>query len=236
MNLDDAKQLLARCAAFDNRQPSLVAAQAWAAALHDLPADDDAFAAIARYYSTPPTKPGERLWIQPHDVRTHRQAIRDERLENFVYVPQADDDDPRAYLANMRAQRRAVAAGRRPADPEQHVLPAGQQRNVAPALALVGRPVPDKDPNEPQPKRGALGVHCPKCSAPIGRHCRWPGGGKRPTHPDRVRSAEGTAPDPRAEQDAADRRAAAAAYLAGLDPQQRAELAEFQQQLTKEDA
>ncbi|MGI5162748.1 hypothetical protein ACQEU3_47080 [Spirillospora sp. CA-253888] len=81
MTPTDAAELLLHCAAFDNRKPSAAAAKAWAAALHDVPLDEDTLNAVARYYGTP--EPGEtgNKWMQPHHVRTHRKAIRGARLD-----------------------------------------------------------------------------------------------------------------------------------------------------------
>lgn len=188
MNAHDAAQLLMHAAAFDNRQPSKAAAEAWAAALHDIPADADALTAVARYYSTPPARPGDRLWIQPHDVRTYRQAIRDERLEGFVYEPVPGDDDPKVYLAAYRTQRAAVARGERPADRTPAIT--SNPERMRHIVAGVGRTIPTDQP-EPSPERSPLTVRCPKCAARLGHHCRWPGGGHRPTHAARKRAARG---------------------------------------------
>lgn len=80
MNPAEAAQLLAHAAAFDNRKPSEAASKAWAAALHDVPFDEDATAAIARYYGTEDPQATGQRWIQPHHVRTHRRTLRDGRL------------------------------------------------------------------------------------------------------------------------------------------------------------
>lgn len=191
MNLDDAKRLLAACAAFDNRQPSLIAARAWAAALKHIPLDQDAFDAVARYYGTEPAKPGERLWIQPADVVHHRKVIRSERLENFVFESTSDDDDP-FYLARYRQQLDAVASGRVPAPSTAPALSGGPHPAVADALNLenVGQKVPGEEPKVKRP--GPLGQECPDCQAPVGRPCRVGTLGKerRRPHPVRVENAE----------------------------------------------
>lgn len=239
MTPDDAKQLLARCAAFDNRQPSIIAAQAWAAALHDIPADPDAFAAIARYYGTPPKNPGDRLWIQPHDVRTLRQTIRDQRLEGFVYEPTSSNETPGQYLANLRAQREAVASGHRPANPAAAALEGGPHPSVAAILSGVARTVPTTEPTtpEPDPDASPLSIPCPTCGARLGHHCRWGNGRRRPTHGTRKRAARGEPiVTPGTEQEAANRRAAAAAYLQQLDPAERDRLDAFQAQLRDTEA
>lgn len=193
MNPTEAGKLLAHCAAFDNRQPSRAANEAWAVSLKDMPFDEDVLNAVARYYSTP-GRPGERLWIQPADVRTHRKAIRDERLVGFQYEPQDGDDDPRRYLAYLRTQREAVASGRRPAAglPE---LSGGPHPSVVAQLAGIGREVPKVDEERPR-RKGPLTVACPKCSAPVGRRCRAPGvgdkrGRERPPHAARSLAARG---------------------------------------------
>lgn len=229
MNSRDAARLLQHASAFDNRQPSEAAATAWAAALHDMPCDDDTLAAVARFYGTPPARPGERLWIQPHDVRTHRQAIRTERLEGFVYEPVNGDENPQQYLANLRAQREAVASGRRPANPAVAALGGGPHPSVLPALEGAVRLVPDEAPAR---KPGPLGVECPTCKARIGRHCQWPGGTRRPTHGARKRAANGEAPT--TPDDTAERRAASAAALAQLTDEQRQQLDAMTQQPAQE--
>lgn len=115
MNTAEAIRLLAHCAAFDNRQPSRAAAEAWAAALHDVPLDEDTLAAVARYYGTPDSDSGQK-WIQPHHVRTHRNALRDDRLGPpgpglSPQIPAADPDDVQGYLRALREQRARAAAG-----------------------------------------------------------------------------------------------------------------------------
>lgn len=194
MNPTEAARLLAYAAAFDNRRPSEAAARAWADALPDIPADDDARAAIARYYATPPKNPDDRLWIQPHDVRTHRRAIRSARAEHFAYTPPTDDNDPR-FLANYRRQLDAVASGQVPTPP---ALPmrGGPHPSIEGRLAGAVRGLPDEIEAVKRP--GPLGVECPRCKAAIGRPCRLPGatqrtgiGKERSTpHPDRIRAAD----------------------------------------------
>ncbi len=114
MNPSEAMQLLAHAAAFDNRQPSKAAAQAWAAALKDVPLDDDALAAIARYYGTP--TPGDaQKWIQPHHVRAHRKTIRDERLAREPEpAPAADPADEEAYRRALAGIRGRIGGGHTP--------------------------------------------------------------------------------------------------------------------------
>jgi hypothetical protein len=214
MTPDEAQQLLAACAAFDNRQPSQIAKRAWASALKKIPLDDDCFEAVARYYATP-AKDGARLWIQPADVVTHRRAVRAERLENFVYEPPPGLDDP-DYIKRLRGQQYAVGSGTMPAPSRAPALTGGPTKQVAEYLAGVGRDIPVEDDDEVAAVRrpGPLGVECPKCTAPIGRPCRTPRGKERATHPARL----GEATDPQAEQaEIEQRRAASAAVLRRLE-------------------
>lgn len=181
MTPDEAQQLLAACAAFDNRQPSQIAKRAWGRALAKIPLDDDCFEAIARYYATP-AKDGARLWIQPADVIAHRLAVRKERLENFVYEPPAGLDDP-DFIKRLRAQQYAVGSGTIPAPSRAPALTGGPVKEVGEFLKGVGREVPDEDPEVAAVRRpGPLGIECPKCSAPIGRPCRLSSGKERAPH------------------------------------------------------
>ena len=202
MTPDEAQQLLAACAAFDNRQPSQVAKRAWAMALRDIPLDQDSFAAVARFYGTPPKKEGERLWIQPHDVRSMRKTIRSERLEDFVYQPKADETGAE-YIARLRGQLDAVASGQVPADRTRIALEGGPTtRDVYELVQGVGRHVPDDDVQatiNTIRRTGPLGIVCPKCEAAIGRPCHGAGGSekqplgkpRRTPHADRTAAASG---------------------------------------------
>lgn len=213
MTPDEAQQLLAACAAYDNRQPSQIAKRAWARALAKIPLDDDCFEAVARYYGTP-AKDGQRLWIQPADVVTHRRAVRAERLENFVYEPPASLDDP-DFIKRLRGQQYAVGSGTAPAPSRAPALTGGPAKQVGEYLKGVGRDMPDEDDEAVAAVRrpGPLGVECPKCSAAIGRPCRTPRGKERATHPARA----GETTDPTAElAEIESRKAASAAVLRRL--------------------
>ncbi|MDG9701711.1 hypothetical protein [Streptomyces sp. DH37] len=215
MTPDDAAKLLAACAAFDNRKPSEAVARAWAVALRDLPLDRDCFDAVARFYGTPPKNPGDRLWIQPHDVRTHRHAIRAERLANFVYEGDPDED-PRQYLARYRGRLAATAAGEIAPAETAPMLTGGPHEDVAKQLAAVGRTVPGEDGEEqPKPRRGPLGVECPVCHAPIGRPCKTAlrGRNAKSVHPARRRVAKGEPAYRETPEEIEQRRAAALAAL-----------------------
>jgi len=202
MNAEEAAELLGHCAAFDNRKPSAAAATAWAAALHDVPLDDDTKAAVAAYYSTPPKDPSDKLWILPHHVRTLRSKIRSQRLENFQYEPLAGETTAE-YLARYRGQVQAIASGRVAPRTDRLALEGGPHRNVAQALEGIGRQVPTSDEGEAREtarRAGPLGIECPACAAAIGRPCKTPGGSaKQPLgkprlkpHTARIRAAAGT--------------------------------------------
>lgn len=196
MNQREASMLLACCASFDNRQPSDAAIQGWAAALHDVPFDDDTRAAVITYYSTPPKNPSERLWIMPHHIRTLRSKIRSARLENFAYEGNPDET-PREFLARYHGQLEAVASGAVAPPTGRPMLDGGPHRAVAELLSGSVQHVDNEGGTEPRPTverraTGPLGIVCPDCSAPIGRPCKssWRHKPRTP-HPARKRAAAG---------------------------------------------
>lgn len=219
MNPREAAELLGHCAMFDNRKPSQGAAVAWSAALHDVPLDDDARAAVAIYYSTPPQNPNERLWILPHHVRTLRAKIRSKRLENFQYEPLAGETVPE-YLARYRGQVKAIASGAVPSPTGRLALEGGPSKEFVAELEArgweVGQAVEDRDEAaelaDSVRRSGPLGVVCPveKCRAAVGKPCKAPGASeKQPLgkprlkpHSARIRAAAGE-PEGLAEERAA---------------------------------
>ncbi|MFB7461246.1 hypothetical protein [Streptomyces sp. NPDC056188] len=181
MNANEAAELLAHCSGFDNRQPSLAAAKSWAAALHDVPLDQDTRAAVAIYYTTPPQNPNERLWILPHHVRTLRTKLRSARLENFQYQP-IPGEAVGEYLARFRGQVKAIASGAVAAPASRPALEGGPSNEFMRELETRGwqgnRDVPDSD-DEPAAelvdavrRSGPLGVECPVCKAEVGFPCK----------------------------------------------------------------
>lgn len=206
MNPTEAAELLAHAAAFDNRNGSAAAAKAWAAALHDMPLDSDARAAVAIYYTTPPQDPDAKLWILPHHIRTLRTKIRSQRLENFQYEP-VDGETVPEYLARLRGRTAAIASGRVAAPLGRLALEGGPSKEFVAELQArgwqVGRDVPEGEAEAPAGsvrRPGPLGVECPACGAAIGRPCKTPGEtqkqplGKPRTKPHsaRLRAADGT--------------------------------------------
>jgi hypothetical protein len=182
---DAAARLLAACAAFDNRQPSEMAKRAWATALNDVPLDQDCFDAVAAFYGTPPQDPSQRLWIQPHNVRTGRSRIRSTRLENFQYEP-VSDESPAEFLARYKGQVQAIASGAVAAPTGRLALEGGERVVEAEVIDSVRR-------------SGPLGIECPACSAAIGKPCKALGASaKQPLgkprlkpHTARIRAAAG---------------------------------------------
>lgn len=219
MNQKEAAELLGYCSGFDNRKPSLVAAIAWAAALHDVPLDQDAKDAVASYYTTPPKDPDAKLWILPHHVRTLRSKIRSARLENFQYEP-LPDETPAEFLARYKGQVQAIASGRVAAPSGRLALEGGPSKEFVAELEArgweVGRPVDDDEESLADTVRrsGPLGVVCPACNAAIGKPCKSPGASdKQPLgkprlnpHSARRRATEGESEATAEERTAAEER------------------------------
>ncbi|MBQ1122608.1 hypothetical protein [Streptomyces sp. B15] len=208
MNEIEAGKLLARAAAFDNRQPSVAASAAWAEALHDVPADADAYAAVARYYGTPP-EDGRRLWLEPHHVRTIRKKIRAERHGDTIaaYQPAYPEETPIEFVERRRAQLAAIGDGRLAPTPVRQ-LTGGPARSVACDVegprevnAAVGDPGGEERPYMPPEFRRAAGlperspelsVPCeePMCRAGVRQPCVTPRGKRRASvHQVRARAA-----------------------------------------------
>lgn len=200
MDAVEATKLLAHAAAFDNRKPSKAASIAWAEALKDIPADADAFGAVARFYSKP-TLDGDldgTRWIQPHHVRQLRKEIRGERSpmpDSVPYPALGEDETGSEFVARRQAQLRAVADGRLQVEPIRQ-LEGGPHPSVAKALAGIGQ-MPEHIRAELAEvgigrRRGMwpeLAVACPlhHCRALPHRPCRTPSGRemKQGTHPSR---------------------------------------------------
>jgi hypothetical protein len=224
MNPKEAAELLGHCSAFDNRKPSQAAAMAWSAALHDVPFDDDARAAVAAYYTTAPQDPKERLWILPHHVRTLRAKIRSARLENFQYEPRPDET-VREYLARYKGQVQAIASGSVPAPTGPLALTGGPSKEFMRELEARGwegnRTVPDSDGEAAEAelidtvrRSGPLGIECPTCQAAIGKPCKTPGGSasqplgkpRSKPHSARLRAASGESEQTAAQRAAEEQR------------------------------
>lgn len=224
MNSTEAAELLGHCSSFDNRKPSVAAAVAWASALHDVPLDADAKAAVASYYTTPPRDPDAKLWIMPHHIRTLRSKIRSARLINFQYEPIAGETVDE-FMARYRGQVQAIASGRVPAPVGRLALADRKPDEFVRELEARGwegnRTVPESDEEaaaaellDTVRRVGPLGVECPACHAAIGRPCKTPGGtAKQPLgkprpkpHSARLRAAQGIPEATQAEREAQEER------------------------------
>jgi hypothetical protein len=226
VNSTEAAELLGHCSSFDNRKPSVAAAVAWASALHDIPLDADAKAAVASYYTTPPRDPDAKLWIMPHHVRTLRAKLRSARLINFQYEP-LPNETVDEFMARYRGQVQAIASGRAPAPASRLALEADPRRDREFVKELTARgwegnrTVPDSDEEaaaaellDTVRRVGPLGVECPACGAAMGRPCKTPGGtAKQPLgkprpkpHSARLRAAQGIPEQTRAEREAQEER------------------------------
>lgn len=129
MDAADAAEALAMCAAYDNRTPTRIAADAWAATLPDI-ALADAKAAIVGHYTE------SREWVMPADVRKRVRAIRDERLASgtaILGIPDADPDDVAAYIAAQREMRHRIASGEEVARPVVALIEQAARRTRVPA-------------------------------------------------------------------------------------------------------
>jgi hypothetical protein len=184
----EAAELLLHCAAFDNRKPSVAASKAWAEALQDIPADVDAFAAIARFYAeideTSEADIDDKRWIQPHNVRKIRRLIRAERIPDGAFTyPALDHDETGAeFVQRRRAQIRAIADGRIEAEPIQ-AIKGGPHPSVAKTVARIGQVPEHLRPDLVAAGIGAkreqwpeLAIPCPlhACRARASHPCRTP--------------------------------------------------------------
>jgi hypothetical protein len=216
MNPTEAAELLGHAAAFDNRNPSAAAAVAWASALHDVPLDSDAKAAVAAYYTTAPQDPRDKLWILPHHIRTLRTKIRSARLANFQYEP-ITGETVTEYLARLRGQTQAIASGRIPAPSGRLALEGGPTKTFMQELesrGWEGTRTVEGELTDTVRRAGPLGVECPACHAAIGHPCKTPGGNDRQPlgkprltpHSARQRAADGAAETTEADRAAQEQR------------------------------
>lgn len=152
MTPSEAAKLLAAVAAFDKRTIGEVDARAWAAALHDIPLDDDAFTAVARYFGTPPKDGEARRWLEPHHVKTMRRKIREERIEAAnAFYDGNPDESPEDFVTRRRRQLQAAADGRLDPQPVRYALEGPPHPSVARAITGVGRAVPQLPSPHPPP-------------------------------------------------------------------------------------
>lgn len=118
MNRTETALALTLTAAIDRRTIGETDVEAWHLTLGDLDYAD-VRDAIAEHYRT------SRVWLMPADIRERVHQARRTRLSAVPDpLPDADPDDPAAYIAALRAGRSRVADG-------------GQHRPVAAILAHV---------------------------------------------------------------------------------------------------
>jgi hypothetical protein len=188
MDAVEATKLLAHAAAFDNRKPSKAASIAWAEALKDIPADPDAFAAVARFYAKP-ARDGDldgTRWIQPHHVKQLRKEIRGERIpaaDSIIY-PAIPSETGAEFVERRRQQITAIADGR--IEPEiNRQLKGGPHPTIADTLTGIGQmPAHLRDElaaagiGRRTGRFPELAIACPLelCRAAPGKPCRRPSG------------------------------------------------------------
>ncbi|MCX4987148.1 hypothetical protein [Streptomyces sp. NBC_00572] len=212
----DAAELLTLAAAFDRRTVGEADARAWAAALHSMPFDDDARAAVARHYGD------TDKWLTPAHVRQQRARIRAERVNAATIVYDGVPGETGAESITRRRALLAAVADGRVAPPSASralgfsedrptlALPAAATREerdefAAERLAALGYYVPrdvEAALTDHRPRRRALaeqerpdplGVPCPyeHCRADVRTPCKK--GDRRRTerapHPSRVEAA-----------------------------------------------
>lgn len=123
MTPQEASRVLAKAAAYDNRQPDQAAALAWSEALdRDLPLQD-ALRIVAEHYSD------ERAWIMPADINRRwrtlgKTRIREAERLGLPEAPAEIADNPQAWLTWKRAQIRAIKAGATPDQAATHAMHA----------------------------------------------------------------------------------------------------------------
>lgn len=178
----EAVQILTMAAAFDRRTIGESDARAWAAALHDVPCDPDARAAVARHFAE------STDWFTPAHLKSVRHRIRAERLGDTppLYEPPPGDETGAEYIARRRAQLDAIAAGRIPRP--NPALEAGPSDRLRAALKRVGE-MPDHIRQQITADTGGrygarkagfpeLAVPCPRHDCRAQRHmpCKRPSG------------------------------------------------------------
>jgi hypothetical protein len=178
----EAVELLTLAAAFDRRTVGEADARAWAAALHDVPLDQDARAAVARHHAE------STAWFTPAHLRSIRHRIRAERLGDTppAYEPPAGPETGAEYVTRRRQQLAAIAAGEIPRPAV--ALDAAPSDRLRAALARVGE-MPDHIRHEITESTGGrigagkarfpeLAVPCPRPDCRAQRHmpCKRPSG------------------------------------------------------------
>jgi hypothetical protein len=239
ITFEDASTLLGLAAARDQRTVGRADVLAWHADLTaaGLTRADAENALTVFYQEMASRQPKDRYRVTPVDLIDIAKRARRERVANLRYDGDPDET-PQQYLARLRARTAALADGRIGPDTGLRALgPGTPDPRLMRELPAVGHDVPGDDPaSTRRPVRvGPLTVPCPACKAPLGRHCRSDGRPRTVAHAVRRRAARDAHGLPREDDNQiAARKEAAAAYLNRLTAEERAELEQFQAQLTEE--
>lgn len=239
ITFEDASTLLGLAAARDQRTVGRADVLAWHA---DLTAAGltrtDAENALTDFYQEMASRqPKDRYRVTAVDLIDIAKRARRERVANLRYDGDPDET-PEQYLARLRARTTALADGRIGPNTGLRALgPGTPDPRLLRELETIGHDVPGDDPTSSRrPVRvGPLTVPCPACQAPLGKHCRSNGRVRTVAHAARRRAARDAHDLPREDTgQIAARKEASAAHLAQLTAEERAELEQFQQTLTKE--
>lgn len=242
ITLEDASTLLGLAAARDQRTVGRADVLAWHADLTaaGLTRTDAENALTVFYQEMASRQPKDRYRVTAVDLIDIAKRARRERVANLRYDGDPDET-PEQYLARLRARTAALADGRIGPDTGLRALtrPGAPDPRLMRELTAIGHDVPGDDTTGTRrPVRvGPLTVPCPDCQAPLGKHCRSNGHPRTVAHAARRRAARDAHDLPREDlTQIAARKEAAAAHLASLTAEQRAELQQFQQQLATGDA
>jgi len=141
MTPQESAKVLAKAAAYDNRQPNEAAALAWSEALDSSLPLADALRIVSEHYRD------ERSWIMPADINRRWRTLGKTRLleAERLGLPETPDeiaDDPQAWLTWKRAQIRAIKAGATPEQAENSALRAIGQAPTRERRELPAAPQP----------------------------------------------------------------------------------------------
>lgn len=117
MNLTETSALLTFAARYDRRTIGEQDVRAWQEALADVDVEGARDAVVAHYRESTD-------FLMPAHVRARVKAARQARMVATPDpLPAADPDNAEEYFAELRANRRAIAAN--PADPERRAIGGG---------------------------------------------------------------------------------------------------------------
>lgn len=173
MNRDEVRDLLRHASHFDGRPVNEEMVEAWHGILRPLHADQ-AMQAVQNHFSSSDRK------LMPSHVVEGVKKVREEMMVDFqaagqpLEIPDADPDDPQAYILAIREQRTRHANGVRV--PINRMIDATKK-----AISAPGPSFREATPTV---------VACSKCQALVGRSCRTAGYRSRSPHDERLVSFE----------------------------------------------